>query len=225
MKTPIYFVPGLAANPKIFEYLNLSEELFECHFLEWMLPENPRESISDYAKRMCSKITHKNPVLVGVSFGGVMVQEMSKHINCKQVIIVSSIKSNLELPTRLRVAQVTKAYKLFPTTIVANIEQYEKYFFTDYLKKRAELYKLYLSVRHPDYLHWAIYNVLHWKQKEPLKNIIHIHGDADEIFPIKYIKDTITIPQGTHIMVLNKAKTIANIITASLAISTTSSVD
>lgn len=212
-KTHIYFVPGLAANTKIFEFLTFSEDLFELHFLEWMLPNNPKESISDYAKRMCERIKHDNPVLVGVSFGGIMVQEMSKHIACKQVIIVSSIKNNKELPKRLRLAQVTKAYKLFPTQIVANIESYEQYFFSDYLKKRAELYKLYLSVRNPDYLHWAIYNVLHWKQTETLKDIIHIHGTHDEIFPIKHLKNVITVKNGTHIMILNKAKTVSEIIT------------
>ncbi|OSY87624.1 alpha/beta hydrolase [Tenacibaculum holothuriorum] len=211
-KTHIYFVPGLAANPKIFDYLTLSKDVFELHFLEWILPDNPKESISDYAKRMCSKITHENPILVGVSFGGVMVQEMSKHISCKQVIIISSIKNNQELPKRLRLAQVSKAYKLFPTHIVANIESYEQYFFSDYLKKRAELYKLYLSVRDAKYLHWAIYNVLHWKQKETLKDIIHIHGSNDEIFPAKHIKNSILIENGTHIMILNKARIISKII-------------
>lgn len=211
-KIPIYFVPGLAANTKIFEYLTLPEETFELHFLEWILPKSINESIQEYAKRMCGFIKHENPILVGVSFGGVMVQEMSKHIACRKVIIISSIKSNKELPKRLKLAQVTKAYKLFPTNIVSNIEKYEQYFFNDYLKKRAELYKIYLSVRDKDYLHWAIYNVLHWYQEENLPNVVHIHGDKDEIFPIKNIKDTILVENGTHIMILNKAKSISKIL-------------
>ncbi|CAL2081845.1 alpha/beta hydrolase [Tenacibaculum sp. 190524A02b] len=211
-KIPIYFVPGLAANTKIFEYLTLPEETFELHFLEWILPKSINESIQEYAKRMCSFIKHENPILVGVSFGGVMVQEMSKHITYRKVIIISSIKSNKELPKRLKLAQVTKAYKLFPANIVSNIEKYEQYFFNDYLKKRAELYKIYLSVRDKDYLHWAIYNVLHWYQEENLPNVVHIHGDKDEIFPIKNIKDTILVENGTHIMILNKAKSISKIL-------------
>lgn len=211
-KTPIYFVPGLAANPKIFEHLNLSKVLFECHYLEWIIPKANDENISEYAKRMCTLIKHENPILIGVSFGGIMVQEMSKHIACKKVIIISSIKSNTELPKRLKLAQITKAYKLFPTSIVANIEKYEAYFFNDYLKKRAGLYKMYLSVREKEYLHWAIYNVLHWKQTKPNANTIHIHGNKDEIFPVKNIPNSIIIENGTHIMILNKAKIITNIL-------------
>ncbi|CAM1372639.1 alpha/beta hydrolase family protein [Tenacibaculum xiamenense] len=211
-KIPIYFVPGLAANTKIFEFISLPEEHFELIFLDWILPSNLNEPIHDYAKRMCEKIHHEKPILVGVSFGGVMVQEMSKHISCSKVIIISSIKNNQELPNRLKLAQITKAYKLFPSKIISNIEKYEQYFFNDYLKKRAELYKIYLSVRDKTYLQWAIFNVLHWKQSNTLPYVTHIHGDNDEIFPIKNIKGALIIEKGTHIMILNKAKTISKIL-------------
>ena len=211
-KTHIYFVPGLAANSKIFEHISLSKEHFELHFLDWILPTTVNESIEEYALRFSAKIKHKNPILVGVSFGGILVQEISKIIDCKKIIIISSIKSNLELPKRLKLAQLTKTYKLFPSKIVANIESYEKYFFTDYLKRRAALYKVYFTVRNTDYLRWAIYNVLHWQQQNVLPNIVHIHGKTDEIFPFKHIKNCIEVKNGTHVMILNRAKTISKIL-------------
>ncbi|MDX8554897.1 alpha/beta hydrolase [Tenacibaculum sp. 1B UA] len=211
-KTHLYFVPGLAANTKIFERISLPKEHFELHFLDWMIPTSIDESIEEYAERLCAKIQHKNPVLIGVSFGGIMVQEMSKIIDCKKIIIISSVKSNKEFPKRFKLVQVTKAYKLFPSKVISNIESYERYFFNDYLKKRAELYKIYLSIRDKKYLQWAIYNVLHWKQKESIPGIIHIHGKKDEVFPIKYIKNAIEVENGTHVMILNKAKTISKIL-------------
>ena len=211
-KIPIYFVPGLAANTEIFEYIKLSEEYFKLIFLDWILPTGLDETIQDYAKRMCQKIRSENPVLIGVSFGGVMVQEMSKHIPCSKVIIISSIKNNQELPNRLKLAQITKAYKLFPSKIISNIEKYERYFFNDFLKKRVELYKKYFSVRNKLYLQWAIFNILHWQQQETLHYVTHIHGDNDEIFPLKNIKGALIIKKGTHIMILDKAKTISKIL-------------
>ena len=93
-KTHVYFVPGLAANTKIFEHIKLNEALFETHLLDWNIPTATSESIENYAARMCEKITDENVILVGVSFGGIMVQEMSKHINSQKTIIISSIKSN-----------------------------------------------------------------------------------------------------------------------------------
>ncbi|AZJ36487.1 alpha/beta hydrolase [Tenacibaculum singaporense] len=211
-KTHLYFVPGLAANTKIFERISLPEEHFELHFLDWMFPTSIDESIQDYAQRLCAKIQHKNPILIGVSFGGIIVQEMSKIIDCKKIIIISSVKNNKEFPKRFKLVQVTKAYKLFPSKVISNIESYERYFFNDYLKKRAELYKIYLSIRDKKYLQWAIYNVLHWEQEKSIPGIIHIHGKKDEVFPIKYIKNAIEVENGTHVMILTKSKTISEIL-------------
>lgn len=215
-KTHIYFVPGLAASPKIFEFLQLPETKFELHFLEWLIPLSNEESIENYASRMADLITEINPVLIGVSFGGIMVQEISKHLTAKKVIIISSVKSKEELPKRLKVIQKTKAYKLFPTKVITNIEEFSIYTFGDFAEKRVKLYKEYLSVRNKEYLTWAVYNVLHWQQTKPIENILHIHGIDDKIFPIKHIKNCISIEKGTHIMILTKAKSISKIITDSL---------
>ena len=215
-KTHIYFVPGLAASSKIFEYLKFPEEKYELHFLEWLLPLSEKETIEDYAKRMAVYVTESNPVLVGVSFGGIIVQEMSKYLSPKKIILVSSVKSRDELPKRLKAIQLTKAYKLFPTKAISNIEEFSIYAFGDIAKKRVGLYKEYLSIRNEKYLAWAIYNMLHWQQISPLKNILHIHGNDDGVFPIKHIKNCVTIDKGTHIMILNKAKSISKIIIDSL---------
>ena len=100
----VYFVPGLAANISIFENIKLSEEFYSVHFLEWMIPDT-QETLQDYAKRLCEKIKHDNITLIGVSFGGVVVQEMAKHIDVKRLIIISSVKSKHELPKRMKMAR------------------------------------------------------------------------------------------------------------------------
>ncbi len=211
-KKQLYFVPGLAASPDIFEYLKLPKDKFEINHLDWLVPESKNESIEQYSKRMCERITHVNPILLGVSFGGVMVQEMSKLITTDKVIIISSVKCKDELPKRLKLAKVTKAYKLLPTRAISNIESLAKYAFGDTIKNRIELYKKYLSMRDGDYLPWAIHNVLNWNQEKPLPNIIHIHGSNDGIFPIKHVKDCKVIEGGTHTMILNKARPISKLL-------------
>jgi esterase/lipase len=219
MNTPkkhIYFVPGLAANSSIFKYLNFPEERFELHFLEWLIPTSVNENIEDYAKRMAAFVTEENSVLIGVSFGGIMVQEMNNYLKLDKLIIISSVKCRNELPKRLKVIQKTKAYKIVPTKVIANIENFSMLAFGEFAKKRIQLYNEFLSVRDETYLAWAIENVLNWKQTKPIENMIHIHGTEDHIFPINHIKNCIPIEKGTHIMILNKAKAISKIIVDSL---------
>ncbi|MBE9491188.1 MAG: alpha/beta hydrolase [Bacteroidetes bacterium] len=201
----VYFMPGMAANPAIFEYIELPKDRFKTHWLEWIIP-NPNDSIADYAERLAQNVEHKNSVLIGVSFGGIMVQEMSKFLKLKKIVVVSSVKSSSELPKRMKIAKRTKAYKLIPTQLLSNVDALAKYAFGDTVLKRVELYKKYLSVNDKRYLDWAIKQVVCWEQDIPIPNIIHIHGEKDSVFPIYNIKDCIKIKGGTHIMIINKYK-------------------
>ncbi|MEM6516020.1 MAG: alpha/beta hydrolase [Bacteroidota bacterium] len=201
----IYLMPGMAANPTIFENIKLPEDKFKIHWLDWMIPEI-NESLESYAKRMISRITEDNVVLLGVSFGGILVQEMSKYMNLKKLFVVSSVKSMHELPKRMKVMKYTKAYKILPTQLVGSIDLLAKYSFGETIGKRIELYKKYLSVSDKQYLDWAIEQVIEWNQEAPNPQAIYIHGDNDAIFPHSCVGDCIVIKGGTHIMILNKFK-------------------
>lgn len=202
-KIPVYFMPGLAASPTIFERIKLPEDRFEMVFLEWEIPlEN--EILADYAKRITQKITHPNPVLVGVSFGGILVQEMARFIEARKVVIISSVRSNSQFPRRMKVTKALKAYKLVPNDLVNKIEKLARFSSNKTIRQRMELYDKFLSVRDDRYFQWAIRNVILWERNAIDESVVHIHGDADEVFPIKYIKDCHVIKGGTHIMVLNR---------------------
>lgn len=211
-KIPIYLVPGLAAGPEIFENLKFPEDKYEVHHLKWKIPLALEETIANYAMRMSKDVKEEKPVLVGVSFGGIMVQEMSKYLETKKVIIISSVKHHDELPKRFQMVKFTKAYKLFPTKVVTNFEEYTQYFLGKSLKKKADIYKKYLSVRNKLYLNWSITNIIKWEQKNETKNITHIHGTKDYVFPIKNIDNCIKIEGGNHAMIITKAKKLSKII-------------
>ncbi|PKP44126.1 MAG: alpha/beta hydrolase [Bacteroidetes bacterium HGW-Bacteroidetes-13] len=202
---PVYFMPGMSANPLIFEKIILPEDRFSMHFLEWKMPVVD-EPLKIYSARIAQEITHENPVLLGVSFGGIIAQEISKIISIRKLIIISSVKSNREFPKKFKFAQLTRAHKLFPTGLIANMAILHNLAFGDNFKKKLISYEKYLTVRDKIYLDWAINAIVNWNQEEPLKNIIHIHGTEDLIFPASNIKDYLEIKGGDHAMILSKAK-------------------
>ena len=207
-KTHVYFVPGMAAGKEIFKNIRLPEDRYEIHILEWLIPEK-NESLESYAKRMAERIQYENSVLVGVSFGGVVAQEMSEFKELKKLIIISSVKSRKEIPTRLRIASRTGAYRLVPTRMMLSAEDLTKFAVGPRSKKRLKLYQTFLHVRDKRYLDWAIKNMVCWQRKKPLRKVIHIHGDRDIIFPIKNINDCVTLEGGTHVMLLDKGKQVS----------------
>lgn len=206
-KTHIYFVPGMAAGSEIFRNIKFPET-YEVHILEWLIPEK-NESLKAYAERMARRIQEKSPILIGVSFGGVVVQEMNDFLEVKKLIIISSVKSKNELPRRMKLASLTKAYKLIPTGLVLSADDLTKYSIGPKTKKRLSLYQEYLHVRDKQYLDWALEKMITWGKKEKLQDVIHIHGEKDVVFPIKYIDQCEVIKGGTHIMILNRGREIS----------------
>lgn len=199
----VYMMPGMAANSAIFEHIRLPEDTFKVHYLEWLIPDR-RETLKEYALRMNTFIKHDNPVLIGVSFGGVVVQEMSKYLNVQRLIIISSVKCRDELPNRMRFAAKTGIYRLIPTGLMDYVDHFEKIAIGDFAKKRARLYRQYLSVNNKTYLDWAIEHMVLWECKKADEKVIHIHGDKDIIFPIEHIGKCIKVKGGTHIMIINR---------------------
>jgi len=205
-KIPVYFVPGMAANSKIFEHIKLPVKLFDSFYLEWKIPLQ-NESLQQYAKRMCAEVKHKNPILIGVSFGGILVQEMNRFIKVQKTVVISSVLHQNDFPLRMKFAKRTKVYKLLPTKILSDVDKMAKYAFGETIKSRVKLYKKYLSMNDNVYLKWALQEIINWKQTQQLSNVIHIHGSDDQIFPKQYIKDQfIEVKKGTHVMIVYKYK-------------------
>ena len=199
----IYFVPGLAADEEIFENIKLPEITYTLHVISWLMPSK-KETIVQYARRMAGFVTEKNAVLVGVSFGGVVAQEMSSYLELKKLIIISSVKTKFELPIKFKIAKKLKIYKLLPTRLLLTSKNYSRFVLGPISRKRLKLYQDYLPIRDKYYLDWAIQNMICWNQDKPLAGVFHIHGDNDLVFPIKNIDNVITVTGGSHIMLLTK---------------------
>jgi pimeloyl-ACP methyl ester carboxylesterase len=207
-KTHVYFVPGMAAGKEIFRNISLPKDTYTVHILEWLVPEK-KESLVDYSKRMSLRVKEENAVLIGVSFGGVVVQEMSSFLKLKKLVIVSSVKTKYELPNRMKIARKTYAYKLVPTSLVLSANDLTRFAIGPRTEKRLKLYQEYLKVRDKSYLDWAIENMVCWDRKKQVEGVVHIHGDADIVFPIKHIHNCISLKGGTHVMLLNKGKMVS----------------
>jgi pimeloyl-ACP methyl ester carboxylesterase len=211
-KLNIYFIPGLGTDRAIFEHLNLPSEYYTVHFLEWISPVNTAESIQSYSLRMSEQIKEDHLILIGISFGGVIAQEIAKIRAVNKVIIISSIKSKHELPRRLKLVRHLKLYQLSPVIGKLNFEKLQFLGVGKLLKRKLYMYQKYMSVKDKLYLLWATKNMLCWDQSIAESDVVHIHGTNDQVFPGKYLQNFISIEGGTHTMILTKAKTIGNLI-------------
>jgi pimeloyl-ACP methyl ester carboxylesterase len=209
----IYIFSGLGADERVFQKIDLSPH--HINFIKWIRPEK-NESIEDYTKRLVSPINSSQPVLIGVSFGGLIAIEAAKQINTDKVIIISSIKTKKEIPFYYLIAGKLRLHKIFPVQLLKRFNFIVNWFFGVDTFFDKQLLKQILNDTDPVFLNWAIEKILCYNNDLPLQNIKHIHGTKDRILPYRFVKSDHTIKRGGHLMVLNKAEDVSRILTEEL---------
>lgn len=205
MKKPIFFMPGMGASTAIFEKITLPDD-YKIHLLKWKMPLK-NENLEQYATRIRQEITENRPILVGVSFGAIVMQEVAKQMDYEKLIVISSVTCVDEFPRRMRVARLTKIHKILMFKWLENPKIWD--FLSSISKKfrrKRVFYQKYQSITSISYFKWAIDQFVSWKQQETLPRTLHIHGDKDWVFPLKYIKNAIIVKGGSHIMIINRYK-------------------
>lgn len=213
MKT-IYCISGLGADERAFSKLKING--YQLQVIPWLMPE-VNEKIEHYATRMRTAIKDKNPVLMGLSFGGMLCTEIAKQIPVDKIIIISSIKSSKELPFWMKTVAKLKLHKIVPLRSTRLTEPIQNMMLGVQSQEEKTIASNYRKSVGLPYTNWAVNQALNWKNDWQHPRIYHIHGDKDNMFPIKNIKADFTIKNGGHFMVMNHAREVSDCINSILA--------
>ncbi len=214
----VYCLAGLGLNSAIFKHLELTAAK-EVHYLEWLQPEHC-ESLDAYVDRMAEGIQHINSplVLLGHSFGGVVMQEISKRIPTVRIILVSSIKAKKEKDIGMNVLM-----RAFPVNRILTQKMVLHSFKSwgkahGYHTPEAQEIFLQAAAQHSSYyFRWATSAIFAWESDGVTTPITHLHGTKDKTFPFRRVlSPVIAIEGGSHFMVFNKAPLITSLINQTL---------
>ena len=198
----IYCISGLGADERAFSKLKV--EGYQLEVIHWLQPK-PGESLEDYAKRMRISITEENPVMMGLSFGGMVCIEIAKQITVEKIIIISSIKTSMELPSWMKTVAKLKLNKILPLGSSKLTEPIQNHFLGISTSEEKKMVAASRKKVTKQYTEWAVNQAINWKNDWRHPEIYHIHGDNDRMFPIKRIKPTHTLKDAGHFMILNRA--------------------
>jgi pimeloyl-ACP methyl ester carboxylesterase len=206
MKT-IYCISGLGATAKAFSKLKL--EGCKLQVIEWLQPLY-NETIEAYAARMAALIKDENPILMGLSFGGMMSIEIAKQMPVEKIIIISSIKTKNELPFWMRAVAKTGLHKIAPLKANNRLTRpLQNFFLGAHTTEDKEVAIQFRRTADTTYVRWAIDKVVNWQNTWQHPQLVHIHGSADKMFAIKKTQPTHIIKNGGHFMIMNKANEVS----------------
>ena len=205
----VYIFSGLGADKRVFQKMDFSE--YNATFVDWILP-NKTENIETYAKKLTKQIKHEKPILIGLSFGGIIATEIAKIIETEKIILIASAKTKFEIPNYFRIAGKLKLHKLLPAKLMKMPNVFSFWFFGTENRNEKKILSEILKDTNENFLKWAIDKIVTWKNEIEHKNLIHIHGTADRILPISFVNCQIKVENGGHFMTLNKAKELNEIV-------------
>ncbi|MEM6265256.1 MAG: alpha/beta hydrolase [Bacteroidota bacterium] len=210
----LYLVSGLGADQRVFEHLRIPG--VTTHLIEW-LPPHKHEPLPSYAARLLAQVEETGPIhLLGVSFGGIVAQEMARIRTCNTLIIISSVKSRTEYRVLLKLGRFLRIDKIVPGAVqkwIASI--IGPFFFGLSNAKEKKMLRSIIQETDLQFLAWAIDNIMNWEGNYQ-QEIYHIHGTADRIFPVGKIDRYEPIENGGHLMIFNRAEEVNRLVGAAL---------
>ncbi len=204
MPQTIYCFSGLGADERLFDHLSVDG--YTLHHIQWR-PHLPTETLPQYAERLSQQIKESNPLLLGVSFGGMLAQEAAAIVNAKQTILISSIQSAAHFPAYYHWANRLKMAEWMPAKLFITPGPVADYLFGAEGAEDKKLLRHFMQKADATFIKWALGAIINWINKSSPKNLMHIHGSKDRIIPLpKNVHHT--IEGGGHLMVYNRAEEI-----------------
>jgi len=210
----VFCISGLGADERIFN--NLKIPGIQLQFIKWVQPL-PTETIKEYAHRLCEQLPAQDPIILGVSFGGMMAIEIAKQKPVSKIVLISSVKTHHEVPQWMKNCGNYQLDRILPARqsgyrALKVMRPIQNYFLGAVTPEEKKIVNEYRDNVDPVYIRWAIRQVLCWKNDWLPDNLVHLHGEKDHIFPVKKVKAAHVIPQAGHFMIMNRCKQIVDIL-------------
>lgn len=201
---------GMKPDRRLFR--ELLPRLPNCQVVDWVEPL-PRESLVEYSRRLADGRQQNRAeglVLVGVSFGGIVAQEVAAHLRADGCVVVSSIRCPSQLPAWQRsfrpLVRWGGAGALDALGFIAGR-------WPASLRNGATVQLAKFAGPSNRWRRWATAALLQWSPTPHEIPTLQIHGDQDSTFPMQSVQPDMVIRGGGHLLPLTHAQEIASAIT------------
>ena len=200
----IYLIGGLGADERVFKFLKLKNQ---TQVISWIAPYS-EENLKSYVQRLVPQINQDEEFsILVVSFGGIVAVELSKIINPKKVILISSVATSDQLPRAYVSIGKTGILNIIPDCLIKPPQPIMNLMFG---AKNKTLLREIINDTDTKFIRWALASIIKWSNKNHRIKPIRIHGTNDKLIPLK--GKAIKIKHAGHFMIVDKAEEISNLV-------------
>ena len=194
----VYLIPGLGTDVRLFSRLDLGG--YRTTVLEW--PVYPAGiTLPTLARDMAAQVDKQRPhVLVGVSMGGMLAQELALLTAPQRVVLISSITGPREMPPLLHLSRRTGLHHLITDATVRWSWPLRRHFGVQD-KAIARLLCDMAFEQGGTQIRRGTEAIVHWSGAQWTGPLQRIHGDRDRVLPLRFPVDAV-VHGGTHPMII-----------------------
>ena len=203
VRTPLILLSGMAADGSLF---TPQREAFPHLIAPAWIDALPQESLRAYAARLAGTLDPGRPCIVGgASFGGIVALEMATHLQATACVLISSVRSPLEMPWWYR---LFRPAALMSPSRLGWAAGHAAEISSPSLPRSTVRRLQHLSRPRAEFLRWATWAVLRWQPSPGVQNVrvLQIHGNADRTFPIRFTRPDVVVAGGGHLLTLTHPK-------------------
>ena len=206
-----FFISGLGADEKAFS--KLGDFGTNKIFIEW-LRNHDNESLHSYCQRLIDQYNiQQGDLLVGLSFGGLIAQQIAEIVGIDKVILISSFRTKDDLKMVFNKALAYRLHKLIPNAksdLVANLVAN---FLNSGTSSSRSIIQEMVKSTDMILMNWSIEKI-YQQDHELAPGIakINLIGTKDRIVKRWHSESTHLIEGGSHFMVYEQAEAVSNII-------------
>jgi pimeloyl-ACP methyl ester carboxylesterase len=200
----LFAFSGLGAYNGVFNNLNINAEIVPIPYAQ----PHENEPIEVYTRRLLQNFRPSGEFgFIGISFGGVVATEAAKLFGGKALILVSSIRTKNDIPTRYRLVAKTGILDKLPGDSSALPDSLAGFVLGE---KQKNMLGYVLDKMSGSFTRWAIKQMLLWNGQDKLHNTLMLSGSNDNILPPSSKEnDQIVIEGGGHFMVYDRGQEIS----------------
>jgi hypothetical protein len=176
----LYCFGGLGVDD--LSFVNFCPNNYDLKIVKWITPTK-KESIDQYSIRLYKQLNITGKFcLLGVSFGGIVAQEIAKCHSPERLFLISAFVTKSEITLHLKFALKLKLHRIIPSIILKKSNFITFWLFGIEKVEDEKLLSKIVKATDVYFLKWAISEIAAWKGDLKLDSI-RFHGEKDRIIP------------------------------------------
>ena len=202
MPVTLILLPGLSASRAVF-----APQL--RHFPDLIAPDWPApisgESLAGYAERFAASLMRYQPcILGGMSFGGMLAQEMARHLHPLGLVLIATIRGPDQLPRYAKFGRAVRG--LIPWLPIRLLQSLTGVFEWPGIRSWFPVRRILAEqfrIADPNLFRWSLEQILLWPVAPEVScPVWQIHGDSDPVLPASLTTPDRLIAGGGHVLSL-----------------------